>query len=303
MRAIIFVVLSILSGHFLFAQELFRDHMYDQINRLTMTYADTLKTDVYYVPGKSGNERSPLILLVHGGGFYTGKRNGDLETAFAMDLAGRGYVVASMEYDLTRKGEKTGFGCDCPAPEKLETFRQAVVNIDQALDYLLKFSNEFHFDPDKIVLAGSSAGAESVLHAAYAGDHAAFQGVMDDNRKISAVISFAGALITEVHIDEQNAVPAFLVHGTDDKLVPYATAPHHYCREDAPGYLSLKGSSSLAGELRQNDASFVFLTSEGGGHEWANKAYELTEEISTFLYELLVQKKDRQVNRVISSKP
>ena len=72
---------------------------------MTMTYADTLKTDIYFVPQMRKDQRSPLILLVHGGGFTSGNRDGELESAFALDMAQRGYVVASMSYDLVRKGQ------------------------------------------------------------------------------------------------------------------------------------------------------------------------------------------------------
>ncbi|WP_224491004.1 alpha/beta hydrolase [Robertkochia flava] len=303
MRSVLLFILTLFCGHLLSAQKILKDPVYNNINRLTMTYADTLKTDIYYAPGSRSVHKSPLVLLVHGGGFYTGKRNGELETAFAMDLAGRGYVVASMEYHLSRKGKKEGFGCNCPAGEKRETFRQAVVNIDEALDYLLKFSKEFNFDPEKVILAGSSAGAEAILHAAYAGNHESFKDIMDNHNSIAAVISFAGALISEVEIDKVHSVPAFLVHGTDDKLVPYHTAPHHYCGEDAPGYLSLDGSASIAEELKEHNTPYVFITAEGGGHEWANKGYALTDEISAFLYDLLIRENAGQVNQTIPSQP
>ncbi|THD67464.1 alpha/beta hydrolase [Robertkochia marina] len=286
----------------LFSQSIYTDQKYDQINRLTMTYADTLKTDIYYVPHRKEKQKAPVILLVHGGGFYTGKRDGDLETRFAMEMAGRGYVVASMEYHLTRKGKKEGFGCDCPAPDKIETFKEAVTNIGQAMEYLTKFSREFNFDPDKMVLAGSSAGAEAVLHAAYAKDHPSFNGILDKTQKIAAVISFSGALLDEVSLNNPE-IPAFLVHGTDDQLVPYGTAPHHFCAEDRPGYIRLKGSGPIADALSASGESMALYTVEGGGHEWANKGYDLTPEISAFLYKLFQRGVAGQLREVIEAKP
>lgn len=289
--------------HFtLFSQSIYIDQKYDQINRLTMTYADTLKTDIYYVPNRKEQQKAPVILLVHGGGFYTGKRDGDLETRFAMEMAGRGYVVASMEYHLTRKGKKEGFGCDCPASDKIETFKAAVTNIGQALEYLTKFSREFHFDPNKVVLAGSSAGAEAVLHAAYAKDHPSFKDLTEEGQKIAAVISFSGALLEDVSLDNVK-VPAFLVHGTDDQLVPYGAAPHHFCSEDRPGFLPLKGSGTIADAISASGESMALYTAEGGGHEWANKGYDMTPEISEFLYKLFQRGAAGQLREVIETTP
>lgn len=286
----------------LFSQSIYTEPKYDQINRLTMTYVDTLKTDIYFVPQRKEQQKPPLILLVHGGGFYTGKRDGDLETRFAMEMAGRGYVVASMEYHLTRKGKTEGFGCDCPATDKIATFKEAVTNIGQALEYLIKFSREFNFDPDKVVLAGSSAGAEAVLHAAYAKDHPSFKGSIAKSQKITAVISFAGALLDDVSLNKAE-VAAFLVHGTDDQLVPYDAAPHHFCAEDRPGFLRLQGSAPIADALSASGESMALYTAEGGGHEWANKGYDMTAEISDFLYKLFQRGTSGQLRKVIETTP
>lgn len=288
MRAIIVSLLFFGSVFGALAQQPFKDPVFRSVNRMTMTYADTLKTDIYFVPQMRGGERSPLILLVHGGGFSSGKRDGELESGFALAMAQRGYVVASVSYDLVRKGQPEGFSCDCPAAIKIETFGHVAGNIAQALDFLINFSTEFNFDPEKVVLAGSSAGAEAVLHAAYGGKHPAFKDVALPHENIAAVVAFAGALIEEVEIDRSNGVPAYLVHGTNDQLVPYATAPHHYCEEGTPGYLVLQGSETIARSLESHGVASTLITVEGGGHEWANKAYALTDEVSTFLYETLM---------------
>ena len=286
MKTGLYLLFFVLINTALIAQTPLKDSSFKKINRMTMTYADTLKTDIYFAPERPSTLKSPLVVLVHGGGFYTGKRDGELEAKFAMDMTGRGFVVASIEYHLTRKGKKEGFGCACPADEKVATFRQAATDIAEALDFLLKFSNEFQFAPERVVLAGSSAGAEAVLHAAYAKNHTAFKEVAGNNHEIAAVVSFAGALLREVSLETNSGIPAFFVHGTDDELVPYETAPHHYCEKDKPGYLELQGSASLANLLEAAGTDFALYTAEGGGHEWANKAYDLTDEVSLFLYKI-----------------
>lgn len=285
----LFILIFLWCAFPVFGQQPFKDPVFERVNRLTMTYADTLKTDVYFVPGLRGQEKSPLLLHVHGGGFSMGTRDGELESGFAIAMAQRGYVVASISYDLTRKGKAEGFGCNCPASEKLDTFTHVVGNIHQALDYLLSFANEFNFDPGKVVLSGSSAGAEAVLHAVYGGNHEAFSEVHRPGRKFAAVIAFAGALMEDVEVNRQNGVPAFMVHGTEDRLVPYAKAPHHYCGENAPGYMVLQGSATIADALEAHKVPSTLITVDGGGHEWANKAYELTGEVSAFLYKLLIE--------------
>ncbi|MBL7473139.1 alpha/beta hydrolase [Robertkochia sediminum] len=303
MRAIVVSLLFFGCVFGALGQQPFKDPVFTSVNRMTMTYADTLKADIYFAPQMRGGQKSPLLLLVHGGGFSSGKRDGDLESGFALAMAQRGYVVASISYDLVRKGQPEGFSCDCPATTKVETFKHVAGNIYQAFDFLVNFSSEFNFDPEKIVLVGSSAGAEAVLHAAYARDHEAFSALEGQGRKFAAVISFAGALIEGVEIKRANGVPALLVHGTDDKLVPYATAPHHYCEQGTPGYIVLQGSGTIAEALQEHGVPSTLITAEGGGHEWANKAYELTDDVSTFLYERLYEKKSGTQHKTIDPQP
>lgn len=280
------VVLLFSCGHYVFGQELFKDKVHENVNRLTLNYTDTLKADVYYVPGKKKVEKSPLVVLVHGGGFSSGKRDGELETGFSVDMAQRGYVVVSMEYHLTRKGRAEGFGCQCPAEDKVATFEAASENIGQLLNYIQRFGQEFQFDPGKVVLIGSSAGAEAVLHTAFvahSSDH------ISDDVRVAAVVSFAGAMLDEVAIAAEYAVPAFLVHGTEDALVPYDRAPHHFCDKGAPGYLMLKGSKALGRELGDLKKPYTLVSAQGGGHEWANEAYKLTSEVASFIHETVIR--------------
>jgi hypothetical protein len=106
---------------------------------------------------------------------------------------------------------------------------------------------------DKIILAGSSAGAEAVLHAAYwtANDLIDLpeQPALPEDFKYGGVISMAGALVDTNLITKENAIPTLLFHGTCDNLVPFGTAPHHYCDESDKGYLMLHGANSIAKRL------------------------------------------------------
>jgi acetyl esterase/lipase len=94
----------------------------EKVNRSTFVYRDTLKLDFYSL-NRSFSENRPLIILVHGGGFSSGKRDGADEAEFSRKMARKGYAVASISYRLTRKGES--FGCDCPAQTKIGTFVKA----------------------------------------------------------------------------------------------------------------------------------------------------------------------------------
>ena len=101
--------------------------------KTTHIYKDTLGLD-YYTAKAEEAATQPLVVLVHGGGFYEGRRDGAGEEKFSREMASMGFNVASISYRLTRKGQ--GFGCDCPASAKIETFLAATEDLMAAVDYL-----------------------------------------------------------------------------------------------------------------------------------------------------------------------
>lgn len=251
--------------------------------KTTHIYKDTLGLDYYTIKtrntvGTGDTVRNPLVVLVHGGGFFEGRRDGAGEEKFSREMAQKGYDVASISYRLTRKA--SGFGCDCPARDKVTTFLNAAEDLMAAVDFLER-SSEFKFDREHIFILGSSAGAEAVLTAAYMTGHYEFKSI--EPRKFSGVIALAGAVIDSDYITEDNAIPALLVHGEKDDLVPFGTAPHHYCETSDPGYLMLDGSNTIAERLESLGTSYILAEDPEGNHDWADEGYELIDLIGQFI--------------------
>lgn len=263
-----FIFFAFLVPTILSAQIRYHETLFDSIDIQTNTYivknGEQLKIDVY-TPFEDNEESRPVILYVHGGGFSGGSRNGDDIVNFCKRLAGHGYVTASMSYRLTREGEPTGFGCDCPAEDKLRTFQSAVEDIQDATFFLIQNREHFGIDPYKIILAGSSAGAEAALLAAYTPPNC-FD-LESGPVSYAGVISMAGAIPYTDRIYEDSAIPTLFFHGTCDNLVPYASAPHHYCREGQPGYLVLHGAYTLSKRLEEFNVPYWLHTTCGGKHE------------------------------------
>ena len=282
------------------AQKLYTGQVYDAVKKSTFTYSDTLKLDYYTASEADSNKDRPLLILVHGGGFTGGNRDNPVESKFCETMATKGYAVASMSYNLTRKGKSTGFGCDCSASEKILTFKQTTEDILNAIKFL-KENTKVAFHPERIVLVGSSAGAEGVLNTAYLNQYPAFNTLDFSGIHIAAVVSFSGAVLDSRYINETNLVPAFLIHGKKDKLVPYATAAHHYCNPDDSGYLMLDGSSTIAQKLKENNTSYYLVSDPEGSHDWANLGYQYTTEISEFINNVIMEGKAVQIDTTSST--
>jgi len=261
------------------------DNFSNPIERETLVYADTLKLDFYSQQGNVNSQRA-LLLLVHGGGFSGGSRDNPIETDFAKKMAAQGYAVASISYRLTRKNKS--FGCDCPALEKVQTFVASAEDVTKAIQFLLQKEDYFQFDSQKIVLMGSSAGAEAVLNTAFMGKDYRFEHL--EKVPIAGVISLSGATLDKNYITKQNAVPILFIHGEKDNLVPFTTAPHHNCNAKDVGYLVLDGPKAIAAQLKKLQIPYILASDPEGNHDWANLGYAEINLIHLFMEKIITEK-------------
>ncbi|MFW6370526.1 MAG: alpha/beta hydrolase, partial [Bacteroidota bacterium] len=137
-------------------------------NREFTTYTyfehDTLALELdLFLPDNPENEKLPLLIYVHGGGFSQGNRaSGHNLCSF---LADSGFAAASITYTLYMKGKS--FSCDGILSEKVKAIQFAASQLYQATAFLIDMADNFNIDTSSVFIAGSSAGAETVLQAAF----------------------------------------------------------------------------------------------------------------------------------------
>lgn len=96
--------------------------------------------DVYYPTGTTA--ALGTVVWTHGGAWISGDKAND-RTYFQI-LASHGYTVVGLDY---------GYGPEAKFPT-------AVFQINSALQFLIDNAKTYHVDPNRIVMAGDSAGAQ-----------------------------------------------------------------------------------------------------------------------------------------------
>ncbi|MCH4821772.1 alpha/beta hydrolase fold domain-containing protein [Gramella lutea] len=286
MKKILSILLLFSCVQVIGAQELLIDSLYKVRPLQTEIYAEKDGEELIidlYLPEKNNSEKLPLIVWMHGGGFAGGSPKNPQEIQFAKMAASRGYAVGLISYRLVRKGTATGFGCDFDATGKLKTFQLAAEDFMDAVLYLEKKAENFNIDTENIIVGGSSAGAEAVLNAVYNPDLMFEDTSKFSNLNISAVFSLAGAIADVRYLTKEQAIPGIFFHGTADNLVPYATAPHHYCENNKPGYLILDGSKTIVDKLEKLDTSYLFYTFQDARHEISGMPFQYLPQVFEFL--------------------
>ena len=257
-----------------------------EINHQTFTYyqddSTLLELDLFLPDINDSAEKVPLLIFVHGGGFSNGTR--DRGYNICETAAQNGIASATITYTLYMKGKS--FGCDGILSEKIRAIQIAANQTWLATSFFLENHEIFNIDTAEIFIGGSSAGAETVLHAAFwdQDEMGLYPQKLSASFKYAGVISGAGAIADINLINEETKIPILFSHGTDDKLVPYAIAPHHYCKTTDSDYLMLFGAFSIFQKLLELNESAYLMSYNGGGHEHSGTLFKSeTETVIWFI--------------------
>jgi poly(3-hydroxybutyrate) depolymerase len=244
----------------------YKDLVFSDVTQTkNLTYApDSIKNkkayafDLFQPTGDKSTAR-PLIIWMHGGGFKFGSKDAKGVQLWSKTFAQRGYVCADINYRLSKKNPLFHFDV------LLKSCYDAVQDAKLAVAYFKQHAKEYNIDPDKIVLAGNSAGGMIALQAAFSTDAqlAKMAGIDEpyesasrpEKFKVAGVINFWGAIFNLDWLKNQRT-PIVSAYGSKDGLVP----PTH---KNAPLYGSIDVHTK-ADELQIPNKIKVF---DGYSHE------------------------------------
>jgi len=112
-------------------------------------------------------EPTPLIIYVHGGGFFTGQKEHAYFTPLDInETLSEGVAYATINYSLI---DVPGFTPGATTPDA-EGVGKSLSDVKEALQFLRYNAKSFNIDPSKIAMYGVSAGAGSSLWLALSDD-------------------------------------------------------------------------------------------------------------------------------------
>lgn len=159
-----------------------------------------LQLDLYLPKHKSGALK-PAIIFVHGGGWGAGYRENF--TPFAIRMAERGYVAATISYRLSPEAK----------------YPAAIHDVKAAIRWLRKNSKRYQVNPNQIAVGGGSAGGQIASLAGVTAGIAKF----DPQAKKSSVSSDVQAIINIDGLSDFTSEAARL-HEDDPRKNPSAAA-------------------------------------------------------------------------------
>ena len=233
------------------------------------------KLDLYLPKNCNAVEKSPAVLLIHGGGWKEGDKRQAREIEFGMTLAQNGFVAASINYALRSAGR----------------FPQNLQDCKNGIRYLRAHADELGIDPNRISVMGGSAGGHLALLVGYTADQPnlapsqPYPGVSD---KVSSVVDFYGIsnLATRKETDP-NGKPLKIdpldsatqsIFGSTPQDWKKAS-PITYVKRDVPPTLILHGkkdttvdsdqSQELADALKKTGATYEIIWLPNAPHSFS----------------------------------
>jgi acetyl esterase/lipase len=214
------------------------------------------KCDVY-MPGGEWKNNRPAVLFIHGGGFKGGDKAEYRSASVCADLARAGYVVVSCNYILSTK-------------EKPQVWPQNIADCREAVRWIRKNARDLGINPQRIAVAGGSAGGYLALMVGLTDEKPELGGDPKAaiSSKVSAVIDMYGVtsggnyaknmlvdfgmdtdtIFSPISYVSSKSVPILILHGNADKTV------------------NIRQSRSLEEVLIKNKVDYNFVEVEEGEH-------------------------------------
>lgn len=223
-----------------------------------------LALDLYRPAGDTTTDR-PVLVWAPPGGFVGGQPADGPTPDYAARFARRGYVVAAIDYRIR---EGSTFSYRPPfQPDLLAAATDAQHDAQAAVRWLRIHAADYGMDPDRIAIAGISAGGMTAMMVNYDEDDVGTSGNPGVSSAVAAAVSLEGCAL-DLSVIDGGEGPALLVHATADSGVPYQCA------------VDTANAATAVGDIAELDPR-----SNGEDHAFTIDPAQAVGSMSQFLYD------------------
>jgi acetyl esterase/lipase len=207
------------------------------------------RLDLYVSYRRDFKVRRPGVLFIHGGGFTGGDKAEYRSASVSADLARAGYVVVSCNYVLGPK-------------DKAGVWPRNIADCRDAVRWMRANADALGLDPDRIAVAGGSAGGYLALMVGLSDDKTGPGGdpQAKHSAKVSGVIDFYGVVNFSKH--GKGVVPG--VSAAEQA----AYLPENQCDPQDPPVLILHGTADTTVDISQSEDMAKALRAAKVSHEY-----------------------------------
>ncbi|BBY25025.1 alpha/beta hydrolase [Mycobacterium stomatepiae] len=228
--------------------------------------------DIWRRPDLDCNGRAPVLLQIPGGAWMVGNKRGQAHPLMS-HLAELGWICVAINYRLSPRS----------------TWPDQIVDVKRAIAWTKQHIAEYGGDPDWIAITGGSAGGHLTSLAALTANDPLFQpGFEEADTGVDVAVPFYGvydfnATGTAVHplMAAIVAKNVFKVSRTEIAEPFRAASPIEYVRPDAPPFFVLHGTNDSLVPVEQA-RSFVARLGEVSSQPvvyaelpWAQNAFDI----------------------------
>lgn len=196
--------------------------------------------DIYY---PADVQAFATVVWFHGGGITGGQKH------IPEQLKNQGLAVVAVNYRLSPKAQHPAYIDDTAA----------------AIAWVFANISDYGGDPNKIFIAGHSAGGYLVAMAGLDKSWLAQYGV--DADRLAGIINFSGHSITHMTVRAEQGI-------SDKQPIVDAYAPLYHVRNDAPLFVLISGDREMELLGRYEETAYLYRMMQVVGHK------------QTYLYEL-----------------
>ena len=190
--------------------------------------------DIWRRPDLDRNGRAPVLLQIPGGAWMVGNKRGQAHPLMS-HLAELGWICVAINYRLSPRS----------------TWPDHIVDVKRAIAWTKEHIAEYGGDPDWIAITGGSAGGHLTSLAALTPNDPRFQpGFEHADTRVDAAVPFYGvydftATGNEIHplMAPMVAKNVFKLHRTDVVEAFREASPISHVHQDAPPFFVLHGTN------------------------------------------------------------